>query len=449
MTRRALVALFFCASSPAVLAGTIQRVTVSSVGTGPTLQQAIVNGLTNAVRQVDGVVIANEHLSQAAHLSLGDGNNRTYLTSQLYISRMVAATRGVVTGFVVQNYRHSSPSFLGGLGRLFDKDRRAKAEVWTARLQVTVAKFARSADEKRVRIVVFLPKTRKKTFSVFGTAVSAQGVASDLTDRLQNVLIGSHDFTVLNQRPTPELKAEMRRIRAGKTPARDYALLGQTLVADYVLVGAVQHLHYDLIRRPALTGHHVYVTAQGVMQATYKLVNVPTHQVVWSGGGRARFSRFMPFGGAPSATAVLDGALARISQRIGQSVMHYLFPIRILAKHGAEYVIGAGRGVVRVGQVYAVMREGTAIPNPDTHQSLGHARTYVGRMRIVRVQQRLAYGRLLPPARTLQGFRPMSYVLGRASASTTAASQQKAEASGMDALQAMIQTQDDASQGHH
>ena len=448
MIRRALVALFFCASSPAAWAGTIQQVTVPSVGTGPTLQQALLNGLTNAVRQVDGVVVANEQMSWTARLSLHDGNNSADLTSHLSISRMVAATRGVVTGFVVRNYRHSSPSFLGGLGRLFHKDRRAKAEVWTARLRVTVAKFARSASEKRVRIAVFLPKTRNKAFSVFGTAVLASRVASGLTDRLQAVLIGSHDFTVLNRRPTPELKAEMRRIRAGKAPARDYALLGQSLVADYVLVGAVQHLHYDLIRRPALTGHHVYVTAQGAMQVTYQLINVPTHQVVWSGSGRARFSRFMPFGGAPSATAVLDGALARISQHIGRSVMHDLFPIRILAKQGAEYVIGAGRGVVRVGQVYAVMREGAAILNPDTHQSLGHARTYVGRVRIVRVQQRLAYGRLLPPAGTLQGLTPMTYVLGRVWAPATAASQQKARAAGMSALQAMIQAQDDASQRH-
>ena len=448
MIRRALMALFFCALSPAVLAGTIQRVTVPSVGTGPTLQQAILNGLTNAIRQVDGVVISSEQLNRTAHLSLSDGNNSTYLTSHLYISRMVAATRGMVAGFVVQNYRHSSPSFLGRLRRLLHKNQRAKAEVWTARLRVTVAKFARSPNEKRVRIAVFPPSTRRNVFAVFGTAVSAQRVASDLANRLQNVLIGSHDFTVLNRRPTPEVTAEMQQIRSGETPTRDYALLGQALVADYVLVGAVQHLNYGLIRRPAVTGHHVYVTAQGAMQASYKLINVPTHQVVWSGSGRARFSRFMPFGGAPSATVVLNGALARISQHIGHSVMHYLFPIRILAKQGAEYVIGAGRGVVRLGQVYAVMREGAAILNPDTHQSLGHTQTYFCHVRIVRVQQRLAYGRLVPPAKTLKSFTPMTYVLGRVEAPSTAPSQKAAAASGMSALQAMIRTQDENSQRH-
>ena len=445
MMRRTLFALLCGLLGPIAMAGTIQRVTVRSVGTGFTLQQAILNGLTNAVRQVDDVVIDSEQLSQTAHLSLSNGNNSAYLTSHLYMSRVAAATRGRVLGFVVQSYHHSTRSLLGRLAALSHKNRPAKPEVWTAQLQVTVAKFALSENEKRMRIVVFPPKAEGGVYSVFGTAVSAHRVAYGLADRIQNILIGSHDFTVLNRRTTPEIQAELHRIRSGAAPEQDYALLGQSLVADYVLVGAMRHFHYELIRRPGLTGHHVYVTAEGAIEVSYKLINVPTRQVVWSGIGRARFSRFSPFGGAPSAPAVLDDALAQISRHIGQAVVHYLYPIRILSLQGSQYVIGAGRGTVRAGQVYEVMREGAAITNPDTHQSLGYAQIYCCHLRIDRVQQRLAYGSLLPPARTLDGFAPNAYVLGHVVA-TSSRRKKRAAAAGMSALQNMIRAQDQAAQ---
>lgn len=430
---------------PWAYAGSIQKVTTASVGTGLTLQQAITNGLMNAIRQVDGAVISNQQLSQSTSLTVSNGNNSAYLTSKLYINRVIAVSHGVVVGFVVEHYEHSKTSIFAAAhqsyDRLFGRPVHVAPGMWTARLQVTVAKFQHSANEKRVRVAVFPPGVSHASFDVLGTRVPSHVVAKHLADDVQNYLVDTHNLTVLNRRHTPEIKAELQRIQSGAAPTKDYALLGQTLIADYVLVGTIQHLEYRLIHQAALTGHHVYTTATGEMIVSYRLINVATQQVVLSSVRRVHFSRFLPFGNTLSASAVLHDDLTQISHAMGQSVVQYLYPVRILAAQGHGYIIGAGRGVIKAGQVYSVLHNGAEIINPDTHESLGNAQTYCCQIRIDRVTQRLAYGRLLPPTQALNDLTPTSYVLGHvvvqarrpASAQTTA---------GVQSVQAIIQQQD-------
>lgn len=437
---------------PWAYAGSVQAVTTTSVGTGVTLQQAISNGLVNAVRQVDGTLVSDRQLRESANLIVTNGNNSTYLTSHTYIHRVIAASRGVVTGFVVEHYQHTQTSVFSALRQSVDHLRGRSPHgapgMWTARLQVTVAKFQRSANEKRVRIAVFPPRVSQTTFEVFGSRVQGRMIANHLANDVQNYLVDTHDLTVLNRRHTPEVQAELQRIQSGAAPIKDYALLGQTLIADYVLVGTIQHVGYYVTHQAALTGHHVYTTASGAMSVSYRLINVATQQVVLSSVQRVHFSRFLPFGNTLGASVVLHNDLTRISHAMGQSVVQYLYPMRILAAQGPEYVIGAGKGTIRAGQIYTVMRNGAKVMNPDTHESLGDTQTYCCQIRIDRVTQRLAYGTLLPPAQTLSDLTPTSYVLGQVivparppiAAQTTA---------GVQSVEAIIQQQDRNAAKHH
>ncbi len=445
MRRATTVLVCLILFGPWAYAGSIQAVTTTSVGTGLTLQQAITNGLMNAVRQVDGVVIGHQQLIQSARLTVSNGNNTAYLTSALYINRVIAASQGVVTGFVVEHYQQTKMSMFAAarqsLDRLLGRPNPAPPRMWTARLQVTVAKFQRSANEKRVRIAVFPPRVSRASFDVLGRRVPSRTVAKHLADDVQNYLVDTHNLTVLNRRHTPEVQAELKRIQSGATPTEDYALLGQTLVADYVLVGTIQHLQYHLIHQAALTGHHVYTTATGEMSVSYRLINVATQQVVLSSVRRLHFSRFLPFGNTLSASAVLHEDLTQISHAMGQSVVQYLYPVRILAAQGHGYIIGAGRGTIKTGQVYTVMHNGAEIINPDTRESLGDAQTYCCQIRIDRVTQRLAYGRLLPPTQRLSALTPTSYVLGRLIVQARHPAVAKTTA-GVRTVEAIIQQQD-------
>jgi hypothetical protein len=445
MRRAFTILVCFTLFGPQADAGSIQKVVTTSVGTGLTLQQAITDGLVNAIRQVDGAAISDQQLSQSASLTVSDGNNSAYLTSRLYSSRVIAISHGVVTGFVVEHYGHSKTSIFTAarrsLDRLLGRPDHVAPGMWTARLQVTVAKFQRSANEKRVRIAVFPPRVSHASFDVLGAHVPSHVIARHLADGVENYLVDTHNLTVLNRRHTPEVKTELQRIRTGATPTKDYALLGQTLIANYVLVGTIQHLDYRLIHRPSLTGHHVYTTATGEMSVSYRLINVATQQVVLSSVQRAHFSRFLPFGKTLRPSAVLHDDLTQISHAMGRSVVRYLYPVRILAAQGHRYIIGAGRGVIKAGQVYTILRDGAEIINPDTHESLGSAQTYCCQIRIYRVTQRLAYGKLLPPAQALKDLTPTSYVLGHVVVQARRPASAQA-AGGVQSVEAIIQEQD-------
>lgn len=398
-------------------AGVIRPVQTHSVGVGHTMQRAINNGLVNAIQQVDGVTISKQTAFASLQVSVQYQDNRQYLNSQVYLQSIQEASRGAIIKFALE---HSACTAEGAGHIVIDRSVRHRpgkkptraACTWTVRLAVTVAKYTHTAAEDRVRIAVLVPRASASTYSIFGTAVSGQTVANRLADRIQNYLVDTHKLTVLDRKYGPEVQSELAIAASGAAPTKEYALVGQKLVADYVLVGTIRAVHYRLIHRRSLTGSHVYTSVVGGITFSYRLINTATQQVVLSAVRKVGLHKFLSMHGSPSPSLVLSRDLNRLGTEVGQSVLSQIYPIRIASALNNEYVIDAGSGVVKVGQVYQVIGYGRKIIDPDTHESLGRAQTVCCRIRINRVTQRLAYAILLPPTRTLTDFTPTTYVLG-------------------------------------
>jgi len=397
-------------------AGVIRSVQIHSVGVGHTMQQAISNGLVNAIQQVDGVTISKQTAFASLQVSVQYRDNRQYLNSHVYLQRIQEASRGTIVRFAVE---HSVCITEGAWAAIINRFKHWLGKkptrggcTWTVRLVVTVAKYMHTAAEDRVRIAVLVPRVSASAYSIFGTTVSGQIVANRLADRIQNYLVDTHKLTVLDRKYGPEVQSELAIAASGAAPTKEYALIGQKLVADYVLVGTIYAMHYRLIHRRSLTGSHVYTSVAGGITFSYRLINTATQQVVLSAVRKVGLHKFLSMQGSLSPSSVLSHDLNRLGPEVGQSVLSKIYPIRVASVLNNEYVIDAGAGVVKAGQVYQVIGYGRKIIDPDTHESLGRTQTVCCWIRINRVTRRLAYAILLPPTRTLTDFTPTAYVLG-------------------------------------
>jgi hypothetical protein len=377
-------------------AGALQSTEVQSTGTGVTLQQAIDNGLLIAVEQVNGKTVSEADLSATVDLSAHLRNDANYLNSSAYIEVMQQATHGAVTGFKVVSSKQDASGN------------------WTAALSVSVSKYVRSAAENRVRIAVAAPRTLTSTYSVFGSRVEAAQVSGDFADNMQMYLTETNKFTVLDRKYDDEAAAERGIAASGEASTEEYALLGQKLVADYVLVGTIDSLAFRISETKSHTGDHVYKEPVGEIAFSYRLINTATQQVVYAGSTEYKAADFVGSNSeSPAGTAFVSLIAKTIAPKVASAVTQSIYPIRVLSDDGNQVIVGAGEGVLKQGVVYKIVSYGREITDPDTKESLGHGETYCCELRIDRVTPRLSYASLVAPTSTLPSFTPSTYVLSQ------------------------------------
>lgn len=408
-------------------AGALVESVVSSTGNGPTLQQAINSGLLTAIEEANGTTMASVSAFASLQASASTENSAVYLSSEGYEAAVVQATGGAVTGFkIVSDHRNPDGS-------------------WLVTLQVHVAKYQRSAAESRTTIVIAVPHGGAQRYEVFGMEAPAQRVAAQLTSEVQNYLVNTNKFTVLDRNHDAAVARELDIAEGSQSSTGQFAMLGQKLAAQYVLVTSIEHLNFVDVRTKSRTGNHVYSQRAGSMSVRFELIGTATQQVALSHTTELRYDH-LGLSDSAAPDTVLADSIGQIARREGASVLHFLFPIRILAQDNSEYIIDAGEDVVSPGQIYKVMTYGAAITDPDTHESLGRVENYCCEIRITRVAAKFSYGTLVAPVKSLKDFAPDHYVLGE-ELTTRPGGRAHAGANAMKALEQEIKKQQQAASG--
>ena len=116
----------------------IEYVTVSSQGSGPTLSDAIYDGIRMAIEQVNGAQVAAQTSLATSQVSTSSESGDSYAASEAFAQAVTSQTKGTV-----REYRIVSSGVDPALGNLTTVD-----------LEVVVAKFKRSAQLNRKRLAV-------------------------------------------------------------------------------------------------------------------------------------------------------------------------------------------------------------------------------------------------------------------------------------------------------
>ena len=411
-----------------VRAGTLNTMEVPCTGNGPSLQQSIDSCLQTAIQEVNGTTMAQTSVFVSMRASAETKNSAAYLTSVGYLVAVEKATQGAVKGFKIISY-HRNPD-----------------GSWLVNLDVSVAGFSRSAEEKRTSIVVTIPHAQKRSYQIFGLIATSRTVASKLADQVQTFLVSTNKFTVLDRNHDEDLNRELDIAESSQASTGQFAMIGQKIAAQFLLVNSIEYLNYHEIHTRSKTGDHVYTQPIGGMRVRYQLIDTSTQQVVLSKSASVDLADLGITNGISGYRVIAD-SISLISKEEGAAVLHHLFPIRIIAYDNGYYIIDTGEDVLTVGETYKVMSYGPKVIDPDTHESLGRIENYCCEIRIRRIAPKISYGKLLPPNKTLTSFSSEKYILG-SQVTGSKARHSRASSNAMKALEEEIKKQQQSANGN-
>ena len=345
---------------------------------GTSYQSAVNEALVDAISRVHGKQISLEKLSESVEVSVADGAQQDYLSGDAYQSQIREKTEGMVLGFEVLNSEQISDN------------------KWSVLVKVQVADYKKSESADRQRIAVLPFKTTKQAFSLAGQSTKAETVANTLSSSVIEKLVTTRKFAILDRDFDESTKSELARISTGYVAPAEFSRLTQGLIADYVLVGAIDALNFDLYERTMRTSDKKFVSGQGRIKVSFRLIEVATSQIVFSGSASSELTdKNLANGVQTSATEIIQQFNSKIAASIVRDTTDQIYPLTIVGRQGDEVIVSEGSSTLKEGQQYQVFRRLEKIVDPYTNELIGWSEEFCCEVQITRVTTRLSYGTLL------------------------------------------------------
>ena len=243
------------------LFGNTEIVNIEVEGLGTSERNAIDLALTEAMGRVNGRSIESEVLSKTSETTKSDNDSFEYLGSEEYQNEIKSKTKGVVESYnLISSGKDNS-----GLYRV--------------KLSVSVIKFKPSKSANRKRIAVLPLQVRNNCCRVGTVSINGEALGPELTAAVSAYLVQTRKFTVLDRAYEGQASTERDRLAGPNVPITELAKLGQSLVADYVLVGTINNIVLREQERKLSTVNRIVKSIQGNVAISYRIIDVPTGQV--------------------------------------------------------------------------------------------------------------------------------------------------------------------------
>ncbi len=335
-----------------------EPVTVDATGTGATREDAVAQGLIEAIQQVTGVVVESvqEIRTAVAMASVDDTHTVALAEAQQGSTRRTA--NGLVRSFRITDTVSEKP------GRV------------VVHLSVEVEKFQ--------SLGVGTDSRRRIAVASFGGPPGMRPTADLLRDRLAAQLTQSRRFLILDRSNDLVYQQEMAVLKA-EAPLAERVRIGQVVGADYAVLGQIRQAGVSRSDRTIqMTGERI-TNASSAVEIDWSVLEIATRATKFS--GTVRLSA-----GGDGLGDLLDQAAARIADEITQAI----YPMRLIRfDDPAELIINQGGGTLQPGQRMRAMLLAEALTDPYTKESLGQIEREIGLIEVLRVDAKISYARLL------------------------------------------------------
>lgn len=372
--------------------GKLETVKVTADGYGASAPDAVAEAMRMAILQVNGATVDLATIN--AKLGIDVTTSQTAASMRAEGFADAVRTR---SGGVVQNFRIVA----------MDEPLLPKGK-FKATIEAGIAKFAVPAEMKRIKVVVAPLRFDRATIPVGDRSVPAEEVGAELRQRIQDALVNTGRFAVLDRDVGPELQQELDMITSGEAPKAEVAKLAQAATADVLWIGKVNNLAYNRHARQLRTSDRQIVSYSGGWSVSQKLVNVATRQVVTAETLRGEAPSTAPttLGTGVNSGKVLGGMADDLVNGVVASILSRTFPITVVALEGSSVVLSQGGQALRPGARYSMVVMGAEMKDPQTNQSLGRLESPCCQLVIDRVTPNLSYGHLEGVTASLDNLLP-------------------------------------------
>ena len=332
-----LALLVTVASTPARAQG-VRTVPVTASGIGVSQAEAAQNAVINAVAMVSGERIsANQTVTQTTRQRTDSAGGASEQTATDINERINRLTRGVVKAWSIVS---TQPTPDGTV---------------QVTVSAQVAVYQASNSIKRFRVAVVPGRMSAGALPQPGSAVDA------LITGLQDTLVASRKFAVLDRRESAAAEGEYRLIESRRVPVEELVRLQSRAVADALVV-------VNAIAEPAA----------GDPQRPLRLVAEISVLDYASGQLKGQFTQSRRI-----SVDTARNAATQLGRALGNDLLEYAFPPMVVGIDGDMLTIDAGDSRFSAGEVVRLLRFGNPVKDPATGESRGFTELPVGEARIV------------------------------------------------------------------
>lgn len=362
----------------------LRNVTVQSEGTGATAKGAIYDAVTQALAKVNGMEIATKTSYAIAEASMENNQNEAYFSSEAFKQQIKTVTQGVIKEYQVLSLEQNS-----GMNNL-----------WLANIEVTIAKYQVSKQAQRLRMAL-VPFRINSNASDKQKATKLEQL---FAQSLVSYLTQTRKFAILDREYLSEKNMELGLIKNGNVPVDELARLGNTLGADYIIVGSVDDVIDNRWKQSMKNADKQFTMHNFGAQLSYRIIDAATGQVKFSD----TYNKVDELNGSKSDYMMLANLVA---DSIGEKIVNAIYPIVVTSVRGKTVYLAQGGKTLKVGQKMELIRYGDSIIDPYTNESLGREEITVGMIRVDKVQAKLSQAQVIDSSIDLASeFSPESFV---------------------------------------
>lgn len=264
------------------------------------------------------------------------------------------------------------------------------------------------------RIVVLPARTEARTYRVGEESLPAAALSALVQERVEERLIASNRFTVLDRRFSQEVLDEINRVDyASEDSFGALGVLSEN-IADLLVIPEIIRFEYLRSDRRLRTSDRVLSSYAGGAAIRLTVVNVGTGVVEF----REAFDAAWPSTAPTTLGHSVDGnALVRsMSERLaGEAALGFIrrqFPVVAIALSDGIITLNQGEGSLQPSERYELVRLGDELTDPRTGRSLGREETQLGVVEITDVRSEVSLARFVDGGSVdASGFTPGSLEL--------------------------------------
>ena len=380
-----LVLLYIFLSSTLLFAD--EQVTILEVeGFGVSHNEAIQNGLIQALKQAKGVTIESQK-TFAKSLRQKSTSNDGINSHQVEVN---ALSKGVVkeaTQGLINEYR------------VIDS-RKISVGEWEVTLAVKMLRYKTPgiSPHSRRKIAIIPFRTLRSSYNFRGGHIASTEISRQFTQKLVTEMTQARRFTVLDREYMEEFLQEKNLVLSANAPVAEQMKIGEVLGVDYLLIGTLSEA--NLKKTPytiQVTGEKGYDYSASFV-ADYRIVVMATRQIKWSDSVTLSMKNSEIKEMVPSLRAdqIQQALLTHAAKNIVDKAMANIYPIRVVKiQPNGEIILNQGGVTVKNGEIFDVFSKGKKVIDPYTGESLGSSESWIASIKISRVIPKMSYAKVM------------------------------------------------------
>jgi len=357
-------------------------------GQGPSKDDAIKNGLFQAVAQAKGIKVGSGDYSFGYRSASAD-INRTSTGKTVGFDAVSVQTSGTL-----------QTTDIAGLVKTYEIIGEKKLDDGTYQVTLTVWVYNRVADKtSRTRFAVMPLRPEERLYSFINLTVPGEQLADRLAQKITTAITQTNKFAVLDRQHIQEYLHE-QGVLFLTAPIEEQARIGQVLGADYMLVGTITeaNLRIKHSTNEAIAGV-TFKEYRADFAFDYRVIVASSRQVKFSDSVRLRLEtnevkQLVTKWEPPDLDykELVDNLVAKAAAEVVNKLSDRLYPPRIASiETDGKIIIDQGGDRLVTGTLLDVFKADKQITDADTNEIIGSTEVLVATIRIDKVAPVLSY----------------------------------------------------------